>query len=362
MTHPSWHAVSGALVSLVLAPLFAQSLDGCASTSGPTAMSAAAPTGPRITILYDAFGKNASMKKDWGFAALVEVNGKRILFDTGDNPDIFAQNVKAAGVDLTRLDIVVISHRHGDHMGGLTYVLSVNPKVKIYAPKEGFGVFGSSLPSSFYRKADTLPPEMRYFDGNPPAVMNFGNAWPRANFELIDKTTEVAPGLTLIALISDAPGTRELKELSLAIDTPDGIVLVVGCSHPGIDAIVAEAAKINTHIHFIAGGFHLVAAPDPAIEKVVTSLRDNWKVGRIAPGHCTGEPTFAALKQAFGDRYLYAGLGTVLETGATPHGRTAQAATLPMDETDSRTYRALLTQSSDWNDRAEHSRRLAQLR
>jgi 7,8-dihydropterin-6-yl-methyl-4-(beta-D-ribofuranosyl)aminobenzene 5'-phosphate synthase len=267
------------------------------------------------------------MKKDWGFSAFIEINGKRILFDAGDNPDILAQNVKAAGVDLTRLDFAIISHRHGDHMGGLTYLLKVNPSVKIYAPVEGLcGVFGSSLPSSFYRKADSLPPEMRYFDGNPPTVMTFGNAWPGANFELIDKTTEVSPGMTILARVSDAPGTKELKELSLAINTPEGIVLIVGCSHPGIDAIVAEAAKINTRIHFIAGGLHLPAAPDSVIGKVVTSLKDKWKVDWIAPGHCTGEPTFVALKQAFGKRYLYAGLGTVLDLGAMAAAGTAQAA------------------------------------
>ena len=80
----------------------------------------------------------------------------------------FAANVKAKNVDLTKLDFVVLSHRHGDHMAGLAYVLSVNPTVKIYAPKEGFGIYGSSLPSSFYRKAEALPPDMRYFDGKPP--------------------------------------------------------------------------------------------------------------------------------------------------------------------------------------------------
>ena len=164
----------------------------------------------RITILYDAFGKDASMRKDWGFSALVEIAGKRILFDTGDNRDIFAANVKAKNVDLTKLDFVVLSHRHGDHMAGLAHVLSVNPKVKIYTPKEGFGIYGSSLPSSFYRKAEALPPDMRYFDGKPPEVMTFGSAWQGANFELIDKTTEIVPGITLIALISEAPGTREL--------------------------------------------------------------------------------------------------------------------------------------------------------
>src|SRR6476660_1858469 len=186
----------------------------------------------RITILYDAFGTDVAMKKDWGFSALVEVAGKRILFDTGNDRDIFAANVKAKGVDLTNLDFVVLSHRHSDHMAGLGYVLSVNPKVKIYAPKEGFGIYGSSLPSSFYRKDESLPPEMRYYGGEPPQTMKFGAAWGAAHIESIDKTTEIAPGIALLALVSDAPGTRELKELSLAVNTRDGIVLVVGCSHP----------------------------------------------------------------------------------------------------------------------------------
>jgi 7,8-dihydropterin-6-yl-methyl-4-(beta-D-ribofuranosyl)aminobenzene 5'-phosphate synthase len=66
-------------------------------------------------------------------------------------------------------------------------------------------------------------------------------------------------------IVSDAPGTRELRELSLAVNTPDGLVLLVGCSHPGIDKIAAAA--INPKIHLIAGGFHLVAAPDDVITK-----------------------------------------------------------------------------------------------
>ena len=107
--------------------------------------------------------------------------------------------------------------------------------------------------------------------------MKFGTTFPGANIQLIDETTEVAPGITLIALVSDVPGTKELKELSLGINTPDGIVLVV--------------------------------AQDPAIEKVAIALHDTYKVDYIAPGHCTGEPAFAALQKVFGDRYLYSELG-----------------------------------------------------
>src|SRR2546430_10819197 len=88
-------------------------LSGCAAMTSPPN---ADPNKARITVLYDAFGKASAMQKDWGYAALVEYGGKRILFDTGNNPDILAQNAKAKGIDLSRLDFVVMSHRHGDHM------------------------------------------------------------------------------------------------------------------------------------------------------------------------------------------------------------------------------------------------------
>src|SRR5437016_10131640 len=97
------------------------------------------PSPNRVTILYDAVGSRDGLTRDWGFAALVEYNGKRILFDTGNNADVFAKNVRALGVDLRTVDFVVISHRHGDHTAGLNYLLTVNPGVKIYAPKEALG-------------------------------------------------------------------------------------------------------------------------------------------------------------------------------------------------------------------------------
>src|SRR5207245_917672 len=129
------------------------------------------PVPNRVTILYDAFGGRAGLTRDWGFAALVEYNGKRILFDTGNNADVFAKNVRALGVDLRTVDFVVISHRHGDHTAGLNYLLTVNPGVRIYAPKEGFGVFGAALPVMFYLSVSTLQRRTRYFDARLPSEL-----------------------------------------------------------------------------------------------------------------------------------------------------------------------------------------------
>jgi 7,8-dihydropterin-6-yl-methyl-4-(beta-D-ribofuranosyl)aminobenzene 5'-phosphate synthase len=271
------------------------------------------PQPHRVTILYDAFGKRPGLIRDWGFAALVEYGGKRILFDTGNNAEIFARNVRALGIDLRRLDFAVISHRHGDHTSGLSYLLQQNPQVKIYAPKEGFGVFGAALPSTFYRRDTSLPDSMRYFEGRPAEKMTFGTPWPEANIQWIDSLTEVAPGVTIISTVSQNAGTLELRELSLAVQGPEGLVLLVGCSHPGIETILQAARPLGDHVAMMFGGLHLVTTPDTAIARIASALRDRWGVARVAPGHCTGEPAFAELQRVFGARYRYAGLGVVTE-------------------------------------------------
>src|SRR5437899_9056158 len=232
----------------------------------------AGPAQDRITILYDTLGKPSSMKKDWGYSALVEYDGKHILFDTGNNAEIFAQNVKVSGVDLKKLDFAVISHRHGDHTGGMNYLLTVNPQVKIFAPKEGFGVFGASLPGSFYRQDASLPDYMRYYNGKPPQTMTFGTPWLSANFVLIDGVMEAAPGISVIATVSQTPGTLDLPELSPAIETPKGLILVVGCSHPGIERIVEASTVLDKHVYTIDGELHLVTTPDSEIPRIVTAL------------------------------------------------------------------------------------------
>lgn len=267
----------------------------------------------RITILYDAFSDNKALTKDWGFSALVEHDGKRILFDTGNNAATFEHNVKALGVDLTKLDFAVISHRHTDHTTGLKYLLSVNPNVPIYAPFESFGMFGGAAPPTLIKPVPSLPERMRYYDGKYPEKIPTGYPWNGGNFVLVDKLTEISPGIFIVFTISKTPGTLELRELSLALRGPDGLSIIVGCSHPGIEEILQAATTIDPHMHFLVGGLHLVSTPEPEIDKLVDNLKNKWALKRIAPGHCTGEPAFLRLQKTFGDNYLYAGAGTQLE-------------------------------------------------
>jgi 7,8-dihydropterin-6-yl-methyl-4-(beta-D-ribofuranosyl)aminobenzene 5'-phosphate synthase len=264
----------------------------------------------RVTMLYDAFGPQSTLKRDWGFSALVEYGGKRILFDTGNNSAIFGYNVKELKVDLKSLDAVVISHRHGDHTSGLNYLLSVNPGVKIYTPFEG-AFFKSPLNKAFLERAKNLPPNLRYFDGDSPDL-NSGTPWEQGNFQIIRETIEIFPGFFVLTTRSEKPGTIEMNEVSLAIKTPKGLAVVVGCSHPGVEKILENAAKIDPRIYTVAGGFHLVLTPIEEIRRVAALLHDTLKVERVAPGHCTSEPGFATFMDVFKERFDATGVGAVI--------------------------------------------------
>jgi 7,8-dihydropterin-6-yl-methyl-4-(beta-D-ribofuranosyl)aminobenzene 5'-phosphate synthase len=283
----------------------------CLAVAGVVA-AAEPPLAPaRVTVLYDAFGPPSDLRKDWGFAALIEYGGRRILFDTGNDAAIFAHNARTLNVDLGRLDAVVISHRHGDHTSGLSALLAANPGAKIYVPVEG-AYFKFPLPTAFLQPAvPSLPTRLRYFEGKPPDKLATGTPWEKADFQRVAQTTEIFPGFFLLTTKSEKAGTVDMNELSLAIRTPKGLVVVVGCSHPGVEKILGEAAKIDPKLYLVTGGFHLVLTPEAEIRRVADVLHDGLKVERVAPGHCTSEVGFAVFLEKYGDHFDAAGLGSV---------------------------------------------------
>jgi len=269
----------------------------------------------RVTIVYDAFGKPSALKRGWGYSALVEYGGKRILFDTGGNLDDFTFNANALGVDLAALDFVVLTHRHGDHTSGLHQVLKANPSVRIYTPVEA-AYFDTPTPPALTnlikRRVEAAPEDMHYYDGKFPERIASGSPWPGAKFTQIRTPTEVAPGFWLFATQSETPGTREMNEVSMAIKTPHGLALMVGCSHPGIEKILEAASKIDSRIYTVFGGFHLVDIADAEVSSMVTRFRDKWKLERAAAGHCTGEFAFSEFNRIFGPKLDHAGVGAVI--------------------------------------------------
>lgn len=274
------------------------------------------PSHNQITILYDAFGDKPGLAYDWGYAALVEFDGKRILFDTGNNAARFEANIKQLHIDLTTIDLVVLSHRHGDHTSGLRYVLSINPTVPVYAPADE--TFIQTTPAAFLQppaEDTTLPAKMRYFGGNPPAVPpSHGTQWPAAHINLVTKFTDITPRIHLLTTMSETPGHHDMPEVSLILDTPKGPIVIVGCSHPSIEVILANlTTQTGTpSVYELIGGLHLVVSTPAQISHTVTELLNTYNVQRTALGHCTGEHTFALMQKRLGREYLYAGVGEIL--------------------------------------------------
>jgi 7,8-dihydropterin-6-yl-methyl-4-(beta-D-ribofuranosyl)aminobenzene 5'-phosphate synthase len=277
----------------------------------PGSVAIAAQSASRVTVLYDAFGNPSKLVKDWGYAALVEYGGKRILFDTGNDAGILEHNVGQLGIDLKRLDAVVISHRHGDHTSGLAYLLKVNPGVVIYVPQEG-SFFKARFPPGFLERDPSLPADLHYYEGKQPQRWVSGTPWEQANFQIVAQTTEIFPGFLVINTQSHKPGTQEMNELSLVIRTPKGLAVVVGCSHPGVENILQQAAKVDPRLYTVTGGFHLVLTPREEVERVARILHDDLKVERVAPSHCTSELGFAVFLATFKERFDHAGLGAVI--------------------------------------------------
>jgi 7,8-dihydropterin-6-yl-methyl-4-(beta-D-ribofuranosyl)aminobenzene 5'-phosphate synthase len=162
-----------------------------------------------ITNLYDAFSRDTSLSKDFGFSCITKYQGKTILFDAGSSAEIFKQNTTKLGIDLLKVDIVVVSHGHFDHLNGLDYLLQVNPKVKIYFPYDIF--WGAPVPFDATGQEpsvkDSLPIHMQYFDGDKTkfTIMQSGRFW-NADIEFVKTTKEILPGLNIIATSSQFMG------------------------------------------------------------------------------------------------------------------------------------------------------------
>ena len=292
-----------------------------------------------ITNLYDAFGKpDPALTQDYGYSVLIKYRGKTILFDSGANADTFRKNCAALHVDPKKIDFAIASHDHFDHVNGFDWLLTQNPKLKIYFPTDRW----AGAPSTFDLSgrnpdiAKQLPPEMQYFGGKGTGSITLapsGRFW-RANVEWVDQSKEIAPGMRLIATTSSLmgyftkyPGTitdpsanptydeklEGLPELSLALETSKGEVLIVGCSHSSIDAIVL-AAKDATKapIDTVVGGLHLLPYDATFITGEAKRLHDDYGVKRIAPGHCTGALAFKILRDLYKDDYLFLGLGSTI--------------------------------------------------
>ncbi|MGB5555641.1 MAG: MBL fold metallo-hydrolase [Flavobacteriaceae bacterium] len=290
--------------------------------------------GINITNVYDAFGKDLKgIQQDFGFSCLVDYNGKIVLFDSGTDAKIFEQNIKALKIDLTKVDVVIVSHGHYDHIGGLDYLLGINPNVKIYLPNDFFSL-GAPIKFPFKETepevGKTLPKDEQYFRGEKVVegmvTVPTGRFW-KSNAEFLTEAKEVIPGLTIIPTTSKLMGTYikyppfgeehpqfiGMPELSATFATKKGSILISGCSHSTIETIIQEAEKISgDSVYLVLGGFHLIPYDRDYIEALAKSMHDTHHIELVAPAHCTGQLAFSIFKQKFGSNDLFFGLGQTL--------------------------------------------------
>ena len=290
-----------------------------------------------IISLYDAFGNDHDgLEKDFGFSCIINYRGKLILFDSGTNADIFRQNVEALNIDLSKIDMAIASHSHFDHINGFDHLLEVNPDVPIYFPFDMF--WGANIPFNLSGSdpgiEDSLEAHMKYFGGNYQEYQfrQTGRFW-KANIQFISESTKIAPGISLIATTSQNMGyfnsypTLEdcenceaqsakfsgLEEISLSLATERGEILFTGCSHSTVEKIIAGSVEYTQNdIEMVYGGYHLLPYDRSELTRLALRLKNDLGVRKVAPAHCTGHLAFKILRDHFGEDYLFAGLGEII--------------------------------------------------
>jgi 7,8-dihydropterin-6-yl-methyl-4-(beta-D-ribofuranosyl)aminobenzene 5'-phosphate synthase len=228
-----------------------------------------------LTIVYDNNRFEPRLKPGWGFSCLITGFEKTILFDTGGDGATLLSNMRKLGIDPAQVDVVILSHAHGDHTGGLAAFLEQHSRVVVYLPQ--------SFPESFKN-----------------AVRSFG-----AQVEEVSTAQKLFPG----AYTTGELGVG-IREQALALKTKEGLVVITGCAHPGIVNMVRKAREITDEerVYLVLGGFHLAAEPPSRVYSIAQQLRQ-ISVRKVAPCHCSGDGPRKVFKEAFGEDYIHSGVG-----------------------------------------------------
>ena len=266
--------IEGRICSCIIAVILSACSLHSAYASWRHPMNAAAR---QILIVYDNNSIKGDLTPAWGFSCLIILPPYQILFDTGGDPSILLKNMHKMGIDPQKIDTVLLSHGHGDHVGGLSGVLQYQQDVTVYLPQ--------SFPNRFKEEVGLIGADVEEVGGSVmihPAVYTTG---------------ELGGGL---------------KEQSLVVKTCQGLVIITGCAHSGIVEIVAHVRKLfKENVYLLIGGFHLMGKSQKELREIAKKL-DELKVERIAPCHCSGDTAREFFKQYYGDNYITCTVGLVI--------------------------------------------------
>jgi 7,8-dihydropterin-6-yl-methyl-4-(beta-D-ribofuranosyl)aminobenzene 5'-phosphate synthase len=226
-----------------------------------------------VTVVFDNFSCDSRMTTSWGFGALVTTETDTVLFDTGGDGDVLLHNLQVAGVDPACIDCVVLSHRHQDHIGGLSALLEAGCLPEIFALQDF-----------------------------PRALLEFENV------TVVESPMQIRPGIR-----TTGPVSAGLLEQALIVSTTEGDLVVTGCAHPGVENMVQRALDSGSEeIFLVLGGFHLCTASTAGIRATAEGLME-MGVKRVAPSHCSGEEARRIFEEIFGDGFYSIGVGWQLE-------------------------------------------------
>lgn len=230
-----------------------------------------------VKVVYDNYVKVNGLQPDWGYSIVIEGLDKEILFDTGTKPEIFESNIRKMDIDVGEIDFLVLSHEHGDHTGGIPAFIKMKNNIPVIIPH--------SFSSQFKKRMEGL--------GLIPFLVS-------------------DPAKICANLYSSGEFPGPIPEQALVLNTKKGLVVMTGCSHPGIIEMLRKIkAVFNKSVYMVFGGFHLMQKSESEMNTIISEMKALGVV-KCGATHCTGDKQIQMFKESFGDNYFELGVGNTL--------------------------------------------------